>query len=433
MKEQNRVVAVSVAALAILAVVPVRAQQPAVRGGGAADTVVLTLEEVQRLVLQRNPEFLAERGEAAAARGRLRQSRALFNPELELRSPGSVSGGGGYEAFLAQEVEWGGERGLRVRAAQLDVERTELEVRDAARRALAAATAAYVEAVAAERRLAVVRELAGLSERLLEATRREAAEGEISRLEAQLAGIEAGRARARVLGAEREAVAARLELQRVAGLGPEQPVRVADTVVVLAVPAELDEDALVALALARRPDLAAGGRVVERERALTALASREPIPNLRVGVVGEGGGVGGERTLGLGVDVAVPLWDRNRGAVAEQRARAEQARYARAATELQVRTEVVAAVAAFARAREEVQLVEQEVLKPARESQALLQAAYAAGKVDLPSLLLLRNQLLDAELSYWDAWRAERQALVNLQAVTGLIGIEENAEPAGTR
>jgi len=431
MKEQNRVVAVSVAALAILAVVPVRAQQPAVRGGGAADTVVLTLEEVQRLVLQRNPEFLAERGEAAAARGRLRQSRALFNPELELRSPGSVSGGGGgYEAFLAQEVEWGGERGLRVRAAQLDVERTELEVRDAARRALAAA---YVEAVAAERRLAVVRELAGLSERLLEATRREAAEGEISRLEAQLAGIEAGRARARVLGAEREAVAARLELQRVAGLGPEQPVRVADTVVVLAVPAELDEDALVALALARRPDLAAGGRVVERERALTALASREPIPNLRVGVVGEGGGVGGERTLGLGVDVAVPLWDRNRGAVAEQRARAEQARYARAATELQVRTEVVAAVAAFARAREEVQLVEQEVLKPARESQALLQAAYAAGKVDLPSLLLLRNQLLDAELSYWDAWRAERQALVNLQAVTGLIGIEENAEPAGTR
>jgi outer membrane protein TolC len=60
-------------------------------------------------------------------------------------------------------------------------------------------------------------------------------------------------------------------------------------------------------------------------------------------------------------------------------------------------------------------------LQPARANQDLLETAYRAGKVNLSTLLLLRNQLLDAELGYWDAWLARRTALIALQAATATL------------
>jgi hypothetical protein len=72
-------------------------------------------------------------------------------------------------------------------------------------------------------------------------------------------------------------------------------------------------------------------------------------------------------------------------------------------------------------AGEEARVYEQDVLLPARANQTLLETAFVSGKIGLPTLLLLRNQLLDAELSYWDAWLAARAASVELQAVTGML------------
>ena len=59
------------------------------------------------------------------------------------------------------------------------------------------------------------------------------------------------------------------------------------------------------------------------------------------------------------------------------------------------------------------------MLVPARENQSLLEIAYREGKSDLPTILLLRNQLLEAELDYLDAWLAARTSLANLEAAIG--------------
>ncbi len=48
----------------------------------------------------------------------------------------------------------------------------------------------------------------------------------------------------------------------------------------------------------------------------------------------------------------------------------------------------------------------------------LLDEAFRSGKVDLPTLLLIRNQLLDAELAYWDSWLQFRAELIRLDAAT---------------
>ena len=414
------------AAFALIVTTDVSAQVHAgtAPSGVTTDTVVLSLGAAQQLALRRNPDFLADRREIAIAQGQFRQARTYaLNPDISATVPGAVSGGevGEYEVTLMQEVEWAGQWGLRSGAARLGVERAEHGVRNAARTTLTAVSRAYLEALAADRRFGVSTAVLELNERLLSATRTQLREGEISALEANLAEIEFGRARARVLAARRDAESTALELKRIAGLADGVPLRLVDDSTVAPDPRTLAADSLLAVALLRRPDLAASGAAVRQLEALRRLAGREGIPNLRVGVVADRDAPGDPSRLGIGIGLALPLWNRSRGLVAERLARAEQAVLQLQATELRVRSDVTAAVRQYASASEETAVYEASVLRPARENQALLDTAYRAGKVNLPTLLLLRNQLLDAELGYWDAWLARRTALIALQAATGTL------------
>lgn len=415
------------------------------------DTLTISLAEAQRRALSQNPVFLADRQEIVIARGQLTQARVYaFNPELEFRAPGLTGGAlGEFEASLTQEVEWAGQRGLRIRAAGLGLDRAESVVQNAARQTLAEISTAFYTALAAEQRLGVARELFDLNEQLVAVTRIQAREGEISTMEANLAEIEAGRARAGVLAAEREVTSARLELQRLAGIAPAQEIRLQGEATGAQPASTLDADSLISLALTRRPDLAARTRTVDQYETLARLARREATPNLRIGVFVErqelspvSSGVPGAPALGtqlesprlgLGVSVPIPIFQRNQGIMAERGAQAEQARLARQATELAVRTEVTDAVRAYRAANQEARVFEQDVLEPARANQQLLESAFRAGKVGLPTLLLLRNQLLGAELGYWDAWLAERRALVDLQAATATLGTDLTLDPSGDR
>ena len=390
------------------------------------DTLTLSLVEAQRLALRENPDFLADRQEIEIARGGLRQARVYnYNPDLEVEAPGAAGASGAYEAALTQEIEWAGQRGLRTRAARIGLARTEAVVHNAARLALAETSRAYYAALVADQRLQVAEASLDLGQRLLRAVRIQLREGEISALEGNLAEIEYGRARAGVLAARRLHAAALLELKRLVGLAPDHLVRLSTDLPAALPPSTLREDSLIALALTRRPDLAARAAAVDEFQTLRRLARREALPNLRLGALAENGGMGAEPRLGVGVGVSIPVFDRNQGVRAQRQAQAEQAAWQTSAVELRIRTEVTDALRAYRAASEEVAVLEESVLEPARQNRALLETAYQAGKVGLPELLLLRNQLLDAELDYWEAWMAQREALVALEAATATLGADQ--------
>lgn len=438
-----------IVAVASLVLVPAARAQTS--RGPDPDSLVLTLATVQRLALERNVDFLAERQETAIALGQLRQARTFrFNPELSVIGPRGA--GSSAELTLMQEIEWAGQRGLRVDAARSGLTGATASVRDAGRLTVANASLAFFAAFAAERRLNVARDARALHDRLLSAVRIQLTEGEISALDANLAEIELGRARARVLSAARESARTSLELAGLIGLGPTTPLRlVVDTAsarqvspgVPLGAPglsppsaggldsfafSGFDEDSLTGLALARRPDLVARAAVVRESEKLTALARREALPNLRVGAAAEGDPVG----VGLALGLNVPLFNRNQGTIAQQRARTEQARFRQRATELRIRREVATAARAYRNAIEEAAVFQRMVLRPARQNSDLLETAYREGKITLPTLLLLRNQLLEAELGYWEAWLAQREALVLLDAATGAFTPETSGLPTDT-
>lgn len=393
-------------------------------GPQAADTLVLTIEDARRLALSRNPAFLADAQLREIARGALRQARSYrFNPEVEAELPSATDPPiGAFKTQVSQELEIAGQWRLRVNAAELGLEHAVASVENAARVLLTDASIAFYAALADRRRLSVAEEVLRLNEQLLEAVRVQVREGQISRMEGNLAQIELGLAQARVLAARRAAVHTELELKRVLGIAPESPIRPADAQVPAPPAAEaLRPDSLLAVALQRRPDLSARAALVRQSETLIQLTRREAVPNLRIGALLERETATGEPRVGLGVALPLPLWNRNQGLVAERQAEATRAQLELSATELDVRTDVISAYRSYLTAAEEAAVYERNVVEPARENQQLLEIAFRAGKLDLPSLLLLRNQLFDAELGYWDAWLALRRAWVELDAATGTI------------
>lgn len=427
---------------------------PADRGASqelATDTLRLTLEEARVRALCVNPDLRAASLDVPIARGSLRQASVLIrsNPSADLLTRGI-----GTEFGVTQEIEIAGQRGARRGAARAGVDRAKASVLNVARLTFGDVDRAFYRAAASAQRAQLTAEVLALNQRLFDVAARQLAMGRISPLEYNLAIVESGRSQARALGAERERDQAAQQLRRLLGLAPDQPVTAvippsalpvigtADTgaragqslprnaapvampVAASRTPADsLNVDSLTALALGRRPDLRERTAAAAQARGLASVARREAFPNLALRGSSERLESTGNRILRPGIGLTLPVLNRNQGEVEARRAEAEQAELERAAIVVGVRSSVATAVGTYAKASAEARVLETTVLAPARENRRLLEIAFREGKVGLPVLLLIRNQVIDAELEYWQAWLAEREALADLVEATGeLVG-----------
>jgi cobalt-zinc-cadmium efflux system outer membrane protein len=399
------------------------------------DTLVVTVDEARSLALAQNPAFLGALERVTAAQGDLQGARTYpLNPEIEMESPGYVTRGGldSYEFRLGQEIEWAGQRGLRISAARSGLSAATSRLLDDARQLLAEVETAFITLNAAERRLALAEEIAALNDRLLDAVRTQLQEGEVSILQANLAEIEAARSRARVLSSNRDVSSASLSLGRQLGLSSDAVLKTSEDDLPSLDTGALgpEKDQLLVSAMGTRPDLAASLWEVERTSSLRSLASRELIPNLTVGAIADRGVGDQDPGYGLFLGVSLPVFQRNQGLRIRREAEFREASMEALDRELQVRQEIADALQSLDKASQELQVFEEDVLEPARQNQALLDTAYTEGKLDLSSLLLLRNQLLDAEMEYWEAWERRQGALVDLRNASAAIldGVAEGIQ-----
>jgi cobalt-zinc-cadmium efflux system outer membrane protein len=392
---------------------------------GAQDTVSLDLEAARRVAFGQSPAFAAERERLAAARGVLREARTYpHNPQIDLEVPTARFDGDSreYEASLAQEVEWAGQPGLRSRAAEFGLRRSGGDLADAARALRANVDRAYYAALAADRRVEIAEMALALNERLITAVRTQLREGEISKLEANLAEVESGRSRALAMVARGEALAATLELGHLLGLPPDVELVLDPVLPAIPDPETLEPESLVARALVMRPDLSALEAAVEESNTQVRLARREAIPNITLGALAERQEDDSQSQLGVILAVPLPLWNRNQGVVDQRRADARRTAFERDAARIRIQAEVLQAFRNYAATAAAAAALENEVLGPARETRGLLETAHREGKIDLTTLLLVRNQLLDAELAYWETWLDWRGAWSDLESAAGETG-----------
>lgn len=401
-------------------------------GSSSPDTLHLTLTEARVRAIRANPELLAARLDTAVARGQLRQARVIrFNPIADVVARPS---GDELEASVSQEIEIFGQRGTRIAVGRAGLEGADAGVTNTMRVVVGQVDRTFYQLASAAQRSKLSEEVLALNTRLADVAGRQLREGEISRLDYNLAVVELGRARARALATRREQQRAGIELVRLLGMPrgtavaavPDSVPVVADTSHVLPKPLVpsmdttrvLDVDALTEHALRRRPDLMERAAALRQTRAQLSLARREALPNPVVRGVVEQPTTGGPRTLRPGIGLTLPFLNRNQGERQALRAAARQAELDQAALTATVWAEIASAVASYESAASEVAVLQATVLAPARQNRQLGEIAYREGKLGLPVLLLIQNQAIDAELDFWSAWLAAREALATLAEAT---------------
>src|SRR5882724_6329063 len=373
-----------------------------------------------------SPRLIEGEANLQAAQGLARQSAALPNPTISYQSE-NFGGSNNFSRIspvqntlsLSETIEIGGKRGARIAAQAANVQAAMAgygEVRADFAQDLATAYANC--------------EVAGLRVQLMQEELTRATEDERA---AKLL-VEAGResdlraiqAHAGVANTEADLESARADLTealiRVGTLaGTSQPytdvrpllLRSADTLVLP--PEELPSQAPVLRAAEAQRDAAA--RRVEMER-------KRPISDITVSV-------GTRRLAGLdatalvaGVSVPLPLFDRNRGAIAAQLAElhAADARLNSVRLELQGSWR-----AAFAQARAANWRLKasSESEAAAREAYRLGRIGYDAGRTPLIELLGIRRALSEAQLRSADARFARVQAQITLSHLAGHIPFED--------
>src|SRR6266481_8827296 len=242
---------------------PLSAQQPSAHSSSSfLDPQAGTTEsELVTRALAQNPTIAAVRQEIEMARGGVTQARLRKNPSLTAGGLQEIDGQDNRVSIGgALPLELFGRRARRTEVAERKLEATRESVSDRERLLTGEVRMRFGETLAAVRNLNFVEQLLQINRdslRLMEARVRE---GSTPRLDADEVRVEVGRIDALRIDYQTKAEVALLRLKEVVGIQPDEILRLKGS---LEQPSfdqtktSVDQNQLLQIALAHRPDLAA--------------------------------------------------------------------------------------------------------------------------------------------------------------------------------
>ncbi|MGM0412694.1 MAG: TolC family protein [Pseudomonadota bacterium] len=364
-----------------------------------------TLEQAIRQGLAVSPEREVARQRVEARRGQSDQAGRWANPQLSLRASdelGRQDGTGGYslkELEIAQSLPLWGRLGHRRAAARADVEAARLDATARRLRLEGRIARAFHDWQLAAARYRLTRQRREVARQLEEVAglREEAGDlAERERLRIQVARSEVQR---RHHHAEGNLTEARTTLAGLLAVSPDS----------LGRPPELRAPPDPGAALPPpndHPALQAMEAQITSAREQTDAARTEGWPDVGLRLFSERNIFDGQRenSLGMGLMLELPLWDRNQGAI--QRARAEQRIPVEETRALRrdLRTRIRVSNLHLAHLLKELDRHRSELLDPARRILEMTERGYRAGEASL-------LEWLEAEDTWYSAREREQTIL----------------------
>jgi cobalt-zinc-cadmium efflux system outer membrane protein len=367
----------------------------------------VSLEQAIAIALESNPDLAAAAKELVIAQSELQRASYIsqFNPELrsdaDYRNRSGRSNAQDWRISFSQQLEVFGQPVLRRQSAHLGYQRTSADVRNQVRLLTAAVRMTFYEALRARRQIGLLGELEALNQRLAEAAQTRFEAGEISQIDFNLARVRYGESRRALIDGRERYRLERSSLGRLLGraVGPEPEPAAKQQLA----PAPVDVERLFEIARANRPDLKAAQLEIARVKTEAELNNKLALPNPTLGTF-FGHEQNTERFGGISAGLSIPLFNRRQAEATALAGRLAQAQERLHAAELNVERDVRDAYQRYLAALAALRVNQADVVTPARESFALLEAAFKAGKLDLLSLSLAERQAFEARMGYVDAW-----------------------------
>ena len=400
---------------------PASAQTP-------AGTGPLSLAEAMRLAEAGHPAVRSREAQLAAAEGARREAASpLFNnPELSVentRRRATAPDGSTREwgIGIAQPIEIGGQQARRREAASAALEALHAEIDDARRQARADASLRFHAVLAAQRRVQIEQRSVDLFDSTAQAVAKRRSAGEDTRLDANVALIEAERARNALAVSREHLLDAKGELATALQLPPSA---VPEVVGEMGMPSE----AALPYALEQ---LLASAQMLPRQRALSARetaararvdlerASRYPDVTVGLNVGREGPADGRERVTTLSLSVPLPLFKRNDAAIGQALSEATQAEIERASTMRDAQAQLRRLWSRLESQRERVARLQRAMLAASTDNQQLAAKSRQAGQIGLLDQLVVNRQALDAERDLNEALAEFHTTRIELENAAG--------------
>jgi cobalt-zinc-cadmium efflux system outer membrane protein len=358
----------------------------------------VTQEEAVAIALWNSPSFQATLADLGVARADLVDAGLLRNPVLSLLFP---LGPKQLEFTLQYPFDVFVQRPARVAAAKLNAQAVGQRLVWDALSLVAQVRSAHADAVLAERRLLLANDNATLTRRLANIAEARLRAGDISDLEARAPRNDALRTEAVRRAAQHDRDLARLTLAGLLGLN-ETPDRLEpkSSAAYDSAPCVVDDTRLKE-ALASRPDVRAAELTIE---AATARARWEHSRVLALIGILDANGKGSEGfEMGPGINVDLPLFNRNQGGKARATAEIERASQLYAMARLHVVTEVRSAGVRVTQAQDALAAWAQDIVPSLEIEQRQAESAYKAGEIPLLNVLEASRRLVDGRMQQLNA------------------------------
>lgn len=357
-----------------------------------------------------NPAFNEALTELGVSRADLIHAGMLSNPTFSMLFPAGPKQLE-FTATFPLEAFWLRPRRIAVarvqaeRTAQLLVQRGLDFVRDI--------KFAYIHASLAQERARLAREALDVRSRISELSEKRLRGGDVSELEAATARVDALRAKEESARAQYDAQLALEKLRLLTGL-PAAPKLSAARV---APPVTTSLDQLERLALAARPDLRASELAIEAAAKRAGLAKAEifAVSALLDANGKESGGL----EMGPGMQLPIPVFNRNQAGIARAKAEMERAAWNYLAVKERVRSEVRDAHTRWTQAQETLREWQDQILPPLEATTHQAERAYQLGEVSLLLVHEHTRQFITARLRFAEIAADARAARAELERSVG--------------
>lgn len=380
-----------------------------------------TLDELTSIALANNPSLRAAAQEASAARGRAHQAGLYPNPVFATSAPQLAGDQSQYNAFWSQDVITSGKLKLDSQAEWRGVRQADLRWRQVHFEVLTTVRQRFYTTLAAQTRVEILTNLADIANKSKNVGDRLLRGGEGTRTDALLLDIEFDRAQIAHKSALATLEADLHQLAAGVGLADLKIERVKGDIDTRLPEYEMLAVQAGVISLNTQAEIAAVE--ISRSQILLQRAEAQVCPNINFmgGWQYQLSGAGAPLNQGIyQVTFAVPLWNRNQGAIRAAQATVGESRAQYGDVRNQLANAAADAVGRYVSARTLVEAYEGQILPKARETQRLTQQLYGEGQIDFLRLLETQRTFFQANLEYVNAqedrWNAAADVAGLLQS-----------------
>lgn len=387
-----------------------------------APGVTLSPEAAADYALRHNPSLDAARMTIAEARGRLRHSGRLSNPELELEfSKNSRTPETSTSIILIQRLPV--TRRLRYEKAvsQAQLSAAEAEVRDAERKLSAEARLLAVRHIAIQEQRALrSNQLANILE-LSQFLKKLAQTGEGSPTDALQVELESRQIEIDHLQLKADETSLLSEFKALLGLPPAEPLTITGKLM-------SPSGVLQSSDPAERPDLIAAKSRLEAAQWNVREQHARRMEDIGTGVsftnertIDDPNPVHKEQIIGLRFSIPLPLWNDNSGRIQEATSASMRAEKELVAARAAAEGEILSAKNAMESHSKILDELDSKALPQAKQLEDHLRSGYSSGQTPLAEVLRARSRRLDLQRQRLDTLRDYHLAAIRLSSAANQL------------